>query len=103
MQAYRPILTVFTAVTLLTGVAACAGSTTAWAPTVPVGDRGLFADKDLDRSGTLSREELAQGLPDAQTDRLFAALDRNDDGQLSLAEYFPDPAFMPALSVTARR
>lgn len=67
---------------------------------------GLFATKDLDQDGALTPAELQAGLAPTsaeESQRLFALLDRDGDGKLAVAEYFPDPGSVHAFGFTQYR
>lgn len=88
----------------LAPLVACAGGPADPAPdAAAVAGYGLFAAKDLDRDGALSPAELTAGLAPTsaeESQRLFALLDRNQDGKLAVAEYFPDPGSVHAFGFT---
>jgi hypothetical protein len=65
-------------------------------------DAQRFAEKDRNGDGWLSGEEFAAGLAPISPDEaaaMFVSLDRDADGQLVLAEYFPDPSAVQASSL----
>lgn len=66
----------------------------------------MFLDKDRDGDGLLSQAELVLGLrpvPVAEARRMFTLLDRDRDGRVGVAEYYPDPASIQAFGFTEHR
>lgn len=77
-------------------VAACASQyarSPVPAPAPAADALALFHDKDTDHDGAIAPSELATGLLMAPREaaQLFVALDRDRDGRLVPAEYFPNP------------
>ena len=63
-------------------------------PAAPADDGlALFQEKDADGDGAIAPAELAAGLDvgTREAAQLFVLLDRDANGRLTPAEYFPDP------------
>ena len=104
----RPMLFSLLLAAALAPMGACTAGDHAQVPDAAPRPAGyeLFASKDLDHDGALQPVELEIGLapvsPD-QAERMFHALDRDGDGRLVLAEYFPDPDQLVLRTYTAQQ